>query len=191
MFTRRLLPLGLAAVLLPAAASAATYEIETHHTYPSLEMSHMGISVWRGKFNKSSGTVSYDRKAKTGTVDIKTETASIDFGHDEMNKHSVDKDWLNAAEFPTLSYKGKLVFKGKGDSPVAVDGELTLRGVTKPLKLKINSFKCIDHPFYKKEVCGADAEGTLDRVDYGMTQYAGKGMDKILIRVQVEAIKQD
>lgn len=191
MFTRCMLPLALAASLVSGAASAATYEIETHHTYPSLEMSHMGISIWRGKFNKSSGTVTYDARAKTGSVDIKTETASIDFGHDEMNKHSIAEDWLNAAQFPTLEYKGKLVFKGKGADPTEVDGQLTMRGVTKPLKLKIKSFKCIDHPFYKKEVCGADAEGTLDRADYGMTQYADNGMGKILIRIQVEAIRQD
>lgn len=191
MLIRRMLPLALAAALMPAAASAANYEIEAYHTYPSLEMTHMGISIWRGKFNKSSGTVTLDRKARTGAVDIQTEIASVDFGLDEMNKHAVSEDWLNAAKYPTMSYKGKLVFKGKGDTPTAVEGELTLRGVTRPLKLKINSFKCIDHPFYKKEACGADAEGTLDRVDYGMTQYADNGAGKIHIKIQVEAVRKD
>lgn len=189
MSFRRLLPLALATTLLPVVAAADNYAIETHHTYPSLEMSHMGLSIWRGKFNESSGTATLDRKAKTGTVDIQTKVASVDFGHDEMNKHAVSEDWLNAAKYPVMNYKGTLKFKG--DTPVAVDGQLTLRGVTKPLKLKINSFKCIDHPFYKKEACGADAEGQLDRADYGMTQYTDNGAGIIKLKIQVEAIKED
>ncbi|HSW11671.1 MAG TPA: YceI family protein [Solimonas sp.] len=187
MSIRRLLPAALC-VLLPAVASADQYVIETHHTYPSLEMSHMGISIWRGKFNKSSGKVTLDRKAKTGTVDIAVETASVDFGHDEMNKHAVAEDWLNAARYPVMNYKGQLKFSG--DTPSTIDGQLTMRGVTRPVTLKINSFTCIDHPFYKKEVCGADAEGQLDRADFGMTQYTDNGAGKITIKVQVEAIRE-
>lgn len=186
-FRRKLLPLALVAVIAPVAA-ADQYVIETHHTYPSLEMSHMGISVWRGKFNRSSGKVTLDRKARTGTVDIQVDAASIDFGHDEMNKYAVADEWLNVKRYPAMNYKGTLKFEG--DTPSAVDGQLTLRGVTRAVKLKINSFTCIDHPFYKKEVCGADAEGQLDRADFGMTQYTDNGAGKILLRIQVEAIKE-
>jgi polyisoprenoid-binding protein YceI len=64
-----------------------------------------------------------------------------------------------------------------------------LRGVTRPLRLKINSFNCIDHPYYKKEVCGADAEGELNRADFGMTQYAEGEAGKVRLRIQVEAMK--
>jgi len=179
----------VAGASISAFAAINTYTIETHHTYPSLEMSHMGISVWRGKFNKSSGTVSLDRAAKTGSVDIQTDINSVDFGHDLMNQHAVAADWLNAAQFPSMQYKGTIQFNG--DMPAAVDGQLTLRGVTKPLKLKINTFKCIDHPFYKKEVCGADAEGELNRTDFGVTKYAEGDAAKIRLRIQVEAIKND
>jgi polyisoprenoid-binding protein YceI len=86
-----------------------------------------------------------------------------------------------------MNYKGTLKFKG--DAPASVDGQLTLLGVTKPLQLTINSFKCIDHPYYKKEVCGADAEGDIDRADFGMTQYTDNGAGKIHLRIQVEALK--
>ncbi|MGH8432848.1 MAG: YceI family protein [Solimonas sp.] len=188
MSFRHLLPLALAAALAPAIAAADQYVIETHHTYPSLEMTHMGISIWRGKFNHSSGKVTLDRKARTGTVDIQVDAASVDFGHDEMNKHAVAEEWLNVKQYPVMNYRGRLQFDG--DSPSAVDGQLTLRGVTRPVKLKINSFVCIDHPFYKKEVCGADAEGMVDRADFGMTQYTENGAGKILLRIQVEAIKE-
>jgi polyisoprenoid-binding protein YceI len=182
--------MGFVAALIPVTVTAADYTIEPDHTYPSLEFPHMGLSIWRGKFNSTSGKVKLDRKAKAGSVEIKVDIASIDFGHDEMNKHAVSADWLNVEKFPTMTYNGKLLFNR--DRPVMADGKLTLLGVTRPLKLKINSFNCIEeHPFYKKEVCGADAEGELDRADYGLTQYTENGMGTIKLQIQVEAIKDD
>lgn len=177
------------AAALPALAGAANYTIDTDHTYPSLEMSHMEISIWRGKFNKTSGKVTLDRAAKTGSADIQIETASIDFGHDKMNEHAVAEDWLNAQKFPTMNYKGTIKFKG--DMPKSMDGQLTLRGITKPVKLKINSFKCIEHPMFKKEYCGADAEGVLNRADFGMTKYSDGEAGKIYMRIQVEALRDN
>ena len=113
----------------------------------------MGLSIWRGKFNKSSGTIALDRAAKTGSAQIEVDTASIDFGHDKMNEFARTADWLNVEKFPTMSYRGTIQFNG--NTPAAVEGQLTLLGVTKPVKLKINSFTCAEHPMAKKEVCGA------------------------------------
>lgn len=183
--------LSIAAVLVlaaPGLAVADTYLVDPHHTYPSLEFSHMGISTWRGKFNKTSGTIVLDGKAKTGSADIAVDPASIDFGHDKMNEHALGPDWLHTEKYPEMTYKGAI--KYRGDVPASIDGQLTLRGVTKPLSLKINSFKCIEHPMLKKQVCGADAEGVLHRADYGMTKYAEGEAGKVWLRIQVEAIKQ-
>lgn len=171
-----------------ACAAADTYAIDPGHTYPSFEADHMGISVWRGKFNKSEGTVTLDRAKKTGTLDITVHIDSIDFGHDKMNEHAVGDGWLNTAKYPTLSYKGKLKFKG--DAPSAVEGDLTMMGVTKPVTLKIVSFKCIDHPFYKREACGADAEAEINRADFGLTKGAVDGKAPVTLKIQVEALKQ-
>jgi polyisoprenoid-binding protein YceI len=181
------LALILAAASGQGVLAADSYTIDPNHTYPSLEFSHMGLSVWRGKFNKSSGSVRLDRAARTGSAEIAIEIASIDFGHEKMNEFALTPDWLDAARFPTMTYKGMLRFNG--DTPATVDGQLTLRGVTRPVKLKINSFKCIMHPYYKKEVCGADAEGDLDRAEFGMTQYTEDNAGKIHLHIQVEAIK--
>lgn len=179
----------IASALVPAFAAATTYKIDSDHTYPSLEMPHMGVSIWRGKFDKTTGSVVFDPAAKTGTVEIRVETGSIDFGLDSMHKTAVTADWLNVAKYPTMTYTGTLHFDG--DRPTTVDGQLTLRGVTRPLTLKINSFKCMDHPFYKREVCGADAEGDLNRADFGMTLYSEGGAGKMHLRIQVEALKAD
>ncbi len=178
----------LAASSLQLTAAADNYTIDPEHTYPSFEMPHMGISVWRGKFNKSSGKLMLDRATKTGSTEVQVSSASIDFGHDKMYEFAVTKDWLNIEKFPVMTYKGALKFTG--DTPTAVAGALTLLGVTKPVNLKINSFKCMEHPMLKKEVCGADAEGDLDRADFGMSQYSEGGMGKIHLRIQVEAIKE-
>jgi len=179
----------LAGMLLPGMTAAANYKLDPEHTFPSLEFSHMGLSIWRGKFNRTTGTAILDRATRTGTVSVRVETASIDFGLDSMNEYALRPEWLNVAKFPTMSYTGSLVFAG--DKPVAVDGQLTLLGVTRPLKLTIHSFSCIQHPFYKKEFCGADAEGELDRADFGMTQYTEGGAGKVRLRIQVEAEKED
>jgi len=180
-----------AAMLISAApAFAQTYNIEPNHTYPSFEADHMGISVWRGKFTKTSGKIVLDRAAKTGTVDITIDANSIDFGHEKMNEHAKTKDMFNVAQFPTATYKGTSI-KFDGDTPVSVQGELTMLGVTKPVTLTINKFKCIQHPMFKKEACGADATAEFKRTDFGMNFGVPRFAPEVKLAIQVEAIKAD
>ena len=173
-----LIALFVAAPVLSGSAMANDYMIESNHTYPSFRVPHLGISWWHGKFNKTSG----------GAVDITIDAASIDFGHEKMNAHAVKSDFFNVAEHPTITYKGKMMFDG--DSPSAVDGELTLLGNTKPVKLTVESFKCIVHPFMKKEVCGAQVSGEFDRNDFGMNKYAKGPAGQVKLSIQVEAVKK-
>ncbi len=170
---------------LPCAAAEQQFKIDPDHTYPSFEFPHMGISVWRGKFDKTSGTVTLDREARTGSVEVRVDAASVDFGHRLMNEVAASDQWLDVERFPVMRYRGPMVFEG--DTPVAVEGELTLLAVTRPVRLRINSFKCTTHPLFRREVCGADAEGDLDRADFGMTRYPE--MARIHLRIQVEAMR--
>jgi len=180
---------ALAAVGASGAFAADTYVIEPNHTYPSFEADHMGISVWRGKFNKSSGTITLDRAAKTGTLDITIDMSSINFGHDKMNEHAKAPDIFDVATYPTATYKAKSI-RFSGDTPASVDGELTLHGVTKPVSLTINKFKCIEHPMLKREVCGADASGQFKRNDFGVNFGLPLFSPEVRLAIQVEAIKQ-
>lgn len=182
----------IAALVAASAASAfaQTYTIEPNHTYPSFEADHMGISVWRGKFTKTSGTVTLDRAAKNGSVDIKIDADSLDFGHAKMNDHAKSKDMFNAAQFPAITYKSKSI-KFDGDKPVAIEGELTMLGVTKPVTLAINKFKCIQHPMLKREVCGADASGEFKRTDFGLNYGTPMFSPDVKLAIQVEALKAD
>lgn len=174
-----------------AFAAADTYQIDPNHTYPAFEADHMGgLSIWRGKVNKSSGTITLDRAAKAGTVDVTMDMSTIDFGHDKMNEHGKGADILDVAKYPNATYKGK-ISKFNGDVPAEVDGELTLHGVTKPVKLTINQFLCKPHPMLKKEACGADASGSFSRADFGIDygKQMGFKMDVKLL-ISVEGVKQ-
>jgi polyisoprenoid-binding protein YceI len=181
--------IALVAAASGSAFAADTYVIESNHTYPSFEADHMGISVWRGKFTKTSGTIVLDRAAKTGSMDITIDPASINFGNEKLDTHVKSADFLDVAKFPTARYVGKSI-KFNGDTPVSVDGEFTLHGVTKPLTLTINKFKCIEHPMLKKEVCGADASGSFSRSDFGVSYGTPRFSPEVRLAIQVEAIKQ-
>jgi polyisoprenoid-binding protein YceI len=171
-------------------AAPVAYDIDPDHTYPSFEADHFGgVSVWRGMFKETSGTVALDKEAKTGTVDITVKTASIEFGNAKLDVHAASPEIFDAEKFPTATYKGKLT-GFKNGAPTAVEGNFTLHGVTKPLKLKINSFKCFDNPLIKREVCGADAIGTFKRDDFGVDYGKAYGFKQdVTLRIQVEAIK--
>ena len=173
-------------------AAPVTYECDPNHTYPSFEADHMGgLSVWRGKFNKSSGTIVYDKEKQTGTVNITVDTKSIDFGQDQLNEHAQGPDLFNVAKFPTATYKGTLT-KFVNGSPTEVDGQFTLLGVTKPLTLSIKQFKCMVNPMMKKEVCGADAAATFNREDYGLSMGKQYGFAMgVKLAIQVEAVRKD
>jgi len=188
--TKIALPAAVLALVAGAALAApVTYQIDPAHTYPSFEADHFGgVSVWRGKFDKSSGTIVLDREAGTGTVEVTVDTASINFGYPKLDEHVKSADMLDVAKYPTATFKGKLA-GFKNGVPTQVDGEFTLHGVTRPLTLTLNSFKCMTYPD-KKEHCGADAVGTINRADYGISygEKYGFKMD-VKIPIQVEAVR--
>jgi len=187
-------PLALATAacamtLTPAHAANVTYVVDPAHTYPSFEADHMGISTWRGKFDKSSGTITMDRAASTGTVSIQVETGSVDFGLGKMNEAARTDELLDTARYPTADFKGKLEGFDKFGKPARAVGTLTLHGVKKPVTMEIRKFKCMPHPMFKREMCGADAYVTINREDFGMTAGKEYGFDmNVELRIQVEAI---
>ena len=184
-----LLALGACGVTSIAAAAPQVYTIEPGHTYPSFSASHMGMTFWRGKFNKTSGKVWLDREAGTGKVDISIDTSSVNFGLPIMDKVAQGDTLFNVSKYPTATYKSDSV-TFKNGVPVAVNGQLTLLGVTKPVPLQIESFKCMVHPFAKREICGAVARGELNRVEFGMTREAEHD-PMVHLTIDIEAFKGD
>lgn len=181
--------LGSSLLVLPLSglAQPQSHTIDRSHTYPSFEASHLGISWWRGRFNRSSGKVTLDRTARAGTVEVQMETASLDFGHNKMSETTRGKDFFNAEQFPLITYRGSFS-RFEADTPVEVTGELTLLGVTKPVSLKISSFKCMTHNLLKREVCGADVHGSFKRSEFGMNRGIPLPEEAVRLAIQVEAV---
>lgn len=187
---RTIAALVLGAGLGTAQADPVLYTIDPTHTYPSFEADHMGMSVWRGKFNKTTGTVTLDKAAGTGEVDLTVEMDSLDFGLEEMNRVGKGDGMFDTVQFPLATYKGRLEAFQNG-APTRVAGVLTMRGISRPVVLQVLSFKCMPHPLFKRDWCGADARALIQRDQWGVD--AGKAygfkMDTEL-RIQVEAVQQ-
>ncbi|MDN5864164.1 MAG: YceI family protein [Gammaproteobacteria bacterium] len=185
-----LFPLALLAFSTSVSAEPVQYEIDPAHTYPSFAADHMGISVWRGKFNHTTGTVTLDRAAKAGHIRIVVDMASVDFGHAKLNEHVLGKDMFNVAKYPKAIYEGELIDFVNG-APTQAVGHLSLHGVTRPLDLKIRSFKCI--PMFtdkSRKRCGADAIAHFERDAFGLDGGKNHGFDMTVTpRIQVEALE--
>lgn len=173
---------------MAADAAPVTYEVDSNHTYPTFEADHLGgVSRWRGKINSTSGTVTLDKEAQTGAVDVTMDMDTIDFGHEGLNSHAKTPDLFDTTKYPTATYTGKLV-KFEDGAPTEVQGELTLHGVTKPVTLTIDQFVCKQHPMMGREVCGADAVATIDRSDFGVTFGQPLFNMGVTLRISIEAL---
>ncbi len=187
LFQRAMLGISCAVVTTAVSAEPVTYEIDPRHTYPSFEADHQGgVSVWRGKVERSSGTIVIDREENTGTLNVTMDMDTINFGLDAMTAHAKRDDILDVAQFPTASYAGTLTKFNRSGEPTAVEGELTLHGVTRPVNLEITRFRC--HNPSGTEVCGANASTTFSRDDFGVTFGLANGfLMYVNLEIQVEA----
>ena len=179
----------LVALSAQAMAAAEVYTVEPAHTYPSFLAAHQGISFWMGKFNETSGKIWLDRERGTCRMEIAVETGSINFGMPLLDKIMQGPDYFDVEQYPAATYRSDSITFANG-APVSVEGQLTLRGVTKPVQLQIASFKCVMNPMFKKEICGADVRGEFDRTQFGLTK-AVEGDPTVRLIIQVEAIKGD
>ena len=183
-----LIAIALATSVTASAYAADSYTIDPNHTFPVFEVSHLGYTMQHGRFNKTNGSITLDMAAKSGSVDLVIETTSLDMGFPLWDEHLSADGFFNTAKFPTMTFKSnKLIFKD--DKVVAAEGQFTLLGVTKPLTVSVNGFKCGENPMNKKPMCGANIGGTIKRSDFGMTKYVPAVSDEVQIHVPVEAYK--
>lgn len=188
---------ALLACTLPFAATAATesFTLDPTHTYPNFWVEHWGLSMMSGRFDKSAGKFSFDRAAKTGAVELTIDTASITTGDNvkgsrprSRDEHLRQADFFNSAEFPTITFKSTKVEFG-AELPSAVQGDFTLLGVTKPVTLTFERFKCGENPFNKKVRCGGNAVGKIKRSDFGMKTAIPAVGDEIALNIEFEGDK--
>ena len=193
--SRILLPAALLALACLPAAASDTYTIDPYHTYVHFEVDHLGMSKMRGRFDKSAGKFTLDAAKKTGSVEITVQTASISTGDNDRgsrprarDEHLRAADFFNVAEFPTMTFKSTRIV-WKGDAPASIEGNLTLLGVTKPLTLTVEYWRCGANPMNKREMCGANASGTLKRSDFGMKYGVPAVGDEQKLWIEIEGYK--
>ncbi len=181
----------LIATLFAATAYAApeTYMIEPSHSMPRFEYSHFGYSIQLSRFDKISGSITLDRAKKKGSVDVTIDAKSVNTGSALFNEHIQAADFFDTEMFPVITYKSDKV-KFDGDKVVSVEGDLTVKGITKPVTLTVNSFLCMPHPMVKKEACGVTATTRIKRSDFDMSKHVPYVGDEVTLTLPVEAIKQ-
>lgn len=172
----------------PAFAAPETYTVDGSHTFPSFSYNHFGMSTQVSRFNKTTGTIVVDKAAKTGQVNFEIDMTSVNTGFELFNEHIQAEDFLDTAKFPTAAFKSSKV-RFKGDTPVAIDGDLTIKGITKPVTLDITHFVSMQHPMMKKDAIGANAQVVIKRSEFNAGKYAPHVGDDVTITVSLEAIK--
>lgn len=181
--------LAAAAFAIPVAAQE-TYVFDAAHSRPRFEARHLGMSLQYGYFDKIAGKATLDRAAKKGTVDVTIDATSVRTFDPRLDVAVKGDKFFNVEKYPTITFKSSnVVFDG--DRVVAIDGELTMLGVTKPVNLKVESYTCGENPFNKKPMCGADATATIKRSDFGMTANLPMApADEVRIIIPVEAYRE-
>ena len=167
---------------------ADSYAIDSAHTFPNFTINHLGFSTMHGRFGSTKGSLSIDLAKKTGSVDITIDAASIDTGFKKRDDHLRSADFFNVNEFPEITFKSTKV-KFKGDDKATVEGNITIKGVTKPITLDVHHIKCGTHPMNKKQVCGFDATTSLKRSEFGVKYGIPAIGDEVKISLEAEAVK--
>ena len=174
-----------------AAVQAApeTFVIDVTHTAPRFEYTHLGYSNQQHRFDKTQGKIVIDRAARTGSVDISIDAKSVNTGYTTFNEHIQGEDFFHTASYPAITFKSTGV-KFDGDKPVAVEGNLTMKGVTRPITLTVTHFHAMPHPMMKKDAIGANATAKLKRSDFNMGKNAPYVSDEVTLSIAVEAVKE-
>jgi polyisoprenoid-binding protein YceI len=181
--------LGLTAALSASALAApSTYVPDPNHTFVRFSYNHLGFSTQLSRFDKTTGTVTFDPAAKSGAVDLVIDAKSVDTGSELFNGHIQGVDFLDTADFPTATFKSTSI-RFDGDAPVSIDGVLTVKGVSKPVTLTVTSFKHAPN-MQKKDAIGANATTTVKRSDFKMDKYVPLVSDEVTITVAIEAAAQ-
>jgi len=178
-----------AAFSVSAFAAPETYVLDANHSFPTFSYSHLGYSVQTSRFNKTTGKVVLDKAAKSGSVDVTIDMTSVDTGSPLFNGHIQGEELFDTAKFPVATFKSTAV-RFDGDKPAEVDGQLTIKGITRPVTLQVKNFLAMVHPMMKKDAIGANATTVIKRSEFNIAKFVPYVGDEVTIGVALEAIKE-
>lgn len=191
----RILIASLFALSLVPAAQAAprTYDIDPDHAAIAFTVDHIGYAKTLGQFLSTEGMFVYDEETRElGEVTVTIDAKSVFSNHDRRDDHIRNKDFLDTANNPTITFTAD-GGEAASESSGTVTGDLTIRGVTRPVTLDVTLNKAGPYPFgHKKHTLGISARGTIMRSEFGMT-YALGGIvgDEVDLIIEIEAIRRD
>jgi polyisoprenoid-binding protein YceI len=179
-----------AGLVLPTVAGAASYSVDPTHSSAIFKIKHLGTSNFYGAFKGMSGTVDFDpaNPAKS-SVNVTIQSASVDSRNEQRDGHIKSPDFLNAAEFPTITFESTGV-KSLGGDRYEVAGNLTLLGVTKPVTAMVEKTGEGTNPRNKQNLIGFEATFTVDRTAHDMSFMSGPLGNEIAFILAIEAIEQ-
>lgn len=177
------------ALASPAFAAPLTYAVDSTHTFPSFTYNHLGFSQQTHRFLKTTGTVVWDKEGQTGSVDITIDTKSVDAGSALFSEHIQDTELFDTANFPTITFKSTKI-KFAGEDPVSIDGDLTIKGITKPVTLTVTNFKSQINPLVRREAFGANAVTKIKRGDFNVSKGLPFVGNEVTLNIVIEAIRQ-
>lgn len=181
----------MAGAVVPLASTAApvTYELDKHHTFPRFSYNHLGFSTQISRFDTTTGKVVYDKEAQTGSVDLTIDMTSVNTGSKEFDQHIQEADFFDTAKFPRAHFKSTDIVFENGE-PVRINGDLTIKGITKPISLTVTSFANKLHPMEKRDALGAAAMGVIKRSDFKADKYVPMVPDEITLIISMEALAE-
>ena len=187
----KLASLWVLALLVPGLAAAENYVIDTKgaHAFVQFRIEHLGYSWLLGRFNDFSGSFSYNEKDPAASkVAVTIKTASIDSNHAERDKHLRDEDFLHVDKYPEARFVST-AFKENGDGTAVLEGDLTLRGVTRPVSIAVEHIGHGPDPWggYRRGFAGTTM---LKLKDYNINYDLGPAAREVELFLSIEGIRQ-
>jgi polyisoprenoid-binding protein YceI len=178
----------LLTLVTSSAQAAEIYITDSEHTFVSFSYKHLGYSIQTSRFDKVNGTITLNNQMDGGTINIVIETDSVSTGSDTFNKLLRTEDYFNSEKFPIAKFTSdKLIFNDRAITSLL--GELTIKGITKPIDIEVSNFACSRNFITLKYMCGANASAKLSRSEFDLGKYVPFVGDEISLNIVIEASK--
>lgn len=170
-----------------ALAAPVTYEIDPTHTSVIASWNHFGFSNPTAAINGAEGTIVYDKDAPANSkINVTVKVSTIDSFVAKLNEEFLGTEWFNVDSYPAASFVSTNVEK-TGDKTLKVTGDLTIKGVTKPVTMDVTLNGEGQHPMTQKQAVGFDAMTTIKRSDFGIDKYVPHVSDDVTLHITTEA----
>jgi polyisoprenoid-binding protein YceI len=180
---------ALVSTVASAFAAPETFNIEPTHTALLFEYRQLGLSNQMHLFDKTNGKIVVDCEAKTGSVDVTIDAKSVNSGYPVLDEYIQNEDFFDTAKYPAITFKS-MTMKFDCDKPGEIEGNLTVKGVTKPAFLTVTSFQAMPHLVPEKDSIGANAVAKFKRTEFNMGKYAPYVSDDVTLIIGMEAVKE-